>query len=151
MIRCADAPLTNTFAKQLPLMAKVTNKKVNVAIIGLGFGAEFIPIYQKHPHAKMYAICQRNEEQLNKIGDAFGIAQRYTEYDDVLTDPNVDFVHINSPIPDHACDVDRGPQGRQARHVYRADGDDDRGVRARSVELVEETGLKYMMAETVVY
>ena len=36
------------------------NRKVRVAIIGLGFGAEFIPIYQNHPHAEMYAICQRS-------------------------------------------------------------------------------------------
>jgi hypothetical protein len=26
-------------------------KKYNVAIVGLGFGAEFIPIYLKHPLA----------------------------------------------------------------------------------------------------
>ena len=26
-------------------------EKINVAIIGLGFGAEFIPIYQQHPNA----------------------------------------------------------------------------------------------------
>ena len=54
-------------------------KKVKVAIVGLGFGAEFIPIYQKHPDAECYAICQRNEENLNKIGDAFGIDKRYRE------------------------------------------------------------------------
>ena len=40
-------------------------KQFNVAIIGLGFGAEFIPIYQRHPQANMYAICQRNREKLN--------------------------------------------------------------------------------------
>ena len=36
------------------------------------------------------------------LGDALGIAQRYVDFADVLNDPNVDFVHINSPIPDHA-------------------------------------------------
>ena len=77
------------------------NRKVNVAIIGLGFGAEFIPIYQSHQNANMYAICRRDESELEKIGDAFGIAKRYTDYSDVLKDPDVDFVHINSPIPDH--------------------------------------------------
>ena len=46
--------------------------KVKVAIIGLGFGAEFIPIYQRHPDAELYAICQRNEKTMNEIGDAFG-------------------------------------------------------------------------------
>ena len=35
--------------------------QLNVAMIGLGFGAEFIPIYQAHPQANMYAICQRND------------------------------------------------------------------------------------------
>jgi predicted dehydrogenase len=39
--------------------------KPRVAIIGLGFGAEFIPIYQRHPNAEMAAICQRNPESLS--------------------------------------------------------------------------------------
>ena len=76
--------------------------RVRVAIIGLGFGAEFIPIYQNHPDAEMYAVCQRNPESLKKIGDAFGVKRQYAKYEDVLKDPNVDVVHINTPIPDHA-------------------------------------------------
>jgi predicted dehydrogenase len=128
----------------------MTNGKVNVAIVGLGFGAEFIPIYQRHPNANMYAICQRNKEKLDKIGDAFGIAKRYTDYNDVLKDPNVDFVHINSPIPDHA------PQSiaalKAGKHVMctvpMATSIEDCET---IVKLVKETGLKYMMAETVVY
>jgi predicted dehydrogenase len=31
--------------------------KPNIAIVGLGFGAEFIPIYQRHPNAELAAIC----------------------------------------------------------------------------------------------
>ena len=49
------------------------NKTINFAIVGLGFGAEFIPIYQRHKNANMYAICQRDEKKLNEVGDAFGI------------------------------------------------------------------------------
>ena len=125
-------------------------KQVNVAIIGLGFGSEFIPIYQRHPNANMYAICQRSQDKLNKIGDSFGVEKRYSKYEDVLADPKVDFVHINSPIPDHA------PQAiaalKAGKHVMStvpmattiADCE-------QIVKLVKETGLKYMMAETVVY
>jgi predicted dehydrogenase len=76
--------------------------KVRVAIVGLGFGAEFIPIYQEHPDAEMYAICQRNAQNLQHVGEQFGVAKRYTNYDELIKDPNVDAVHINSPIPDHA-------------------------------------------------
>ena len=33
--------------------AKAMSKEINnVAVVGLGFGAEFIPLWQKHPHAK---------------------------------------------------------------------------------------------------
>ncbi len=77
-------------------------KKINIAIVGLGFGAEFIPIYQRHPLANMYAVCQRDETKLNQIADAFGVAKRYRSYEDLLADPQVDAVHINTPIPDHA-------------------------------------------------
>src|SRR5512141_2407851 len=77
-------------------------KKLNVAIVGLGFGAEFIPIYQRHPSTNMYAICQRTESRLNEIGDAFAIPKRYTSFDELIKDPAVDAVHINSPIHMHA-------------------------------------------------
>ena len=77
-------------------------KKVKVAIVGLGFGAEFIPIYQRHPDAELYAICQRNEENLNKIGDEFGVEKRFTSFEALIADKELDAVHINSPIADHA-------------------------------------------------
>ncbi|MBI2804058.1 MAG: Gfo/Idh/MocA family oxidoreductase [Planctomycetes bacterium] len=128
----------------------MAKQKVNVAIIGLGFGAEFIPIYQHHPNANMYAICQRTEKKLHEVGDAFKVAKRYTKYEEVLADKDVDFVHINSPIPDHA------PQSiaalKAGKHVMctvpmATSVADCQQI----VELVKKTGLKYMMAETVVY
>ena len=104
--------------------------RVRVGIVGLGFGAEFIPIYQRHPDADMSAICQRNPESLKKVGDAFKIEKRYTDYEDLLKDPNIDAVHINSPIPDHAPHDHRRPQGGQARDVHRAHGHHRRGLQA---------------------
>lgn len=124
--------------------------QVNIAMIGLGFGAEFIPIYQAHPNANVAALCRRNEVELNKCADQFGIEKRYTSYDDVLADPDIDYVHINSPIPDHAWmslkALDAG------KHVMctvpmATTVDECRLI----VEKVKATGLKYMMAETVVY
>jgi len=77
-------------------------QKINVAIVGLGFGKEFIPIYQHHPRANMYAICQRTASKLEEIGNQFGVEKRYTEFEELLGDPQVDAVHINSPIHLHA-------------------------------------------------
>ena len=125
-------------------------KPVNVAMIGLGFGAEFLPIYQAHPQANVAAICRRNEIELNQVGDALGIEKRYTKYEEVLADPSVDFVHINSPIDDHAwMSMEALKAGKHVMCTV---------PMATTIEeceqicnLVSETGLKYMMAETVVY
>jgi len=123
---------------------------VNVAMIGLGFGAEFIPIYQAHPNATVSAICRRNQAELNRTGDQFCIEKRFTRYDDLLADPSIDYVHINSPVPDHAVMSLRALDA--GKHVMctvpmATTIDECRQI----VEKVADTGLKYMMAETVVY
>lgn len=137
-----------TIARQF--IYDMENKKINVAIIGLGFGAEFIPIYQHHPNANMYAICQRDHTKLHQVGDAFGIEKRYTDYDELLRDPEIDAVHINTPIQSHAeqsikalragkhvaCTVPMATTVEECRQI---------------VEAVKETGLTYMMMETVIY
>ena len=128
----------------------MSNKQFKVGIVGLGFGAEFIPIYQKHLLADMYAICRRDEDELNKVGDMFGIGARYTSYEDMLSDPAIDFVHINSPIPDHAkMSIQALKAGKHvmctvpmATTIEECD---------QVCQTVADTGLKYMMAETVVY
>ena len=125
-------------------------KQINIAIVGLGFGAEFIPIYQRHPQANMYAICQRTESKLNAVGDEYGIDVRYTSYDDLLADPRVDAVHINSPIPNHAEQTLKALHAGKhvACTVPMATSVEDC---MEIVKVCQETGLKYMMMETVVY
>src|ERR687893_1712352 len=78
-------------------------RKNHVALAGLGFGAEFIPIYQAHPDAELVAVCRRNEDSLREIADRFDVPGRYASFDALLEDPDVDAVHINTPIPDHAA------------------------------------------------
>jgi len=125
-------------------------RKINVAIVGLGFGAEFIPIYQRHPQASMYAICQRTQKKLEAIGDAFGVERRFTDFNQLIRDPNVDAVHINSPIPDHALQsIAALKAGKHvACTVPMATSIADC---KKIVELVKQTRKKYMMMETVVY
>jgi predicted dehydrogenase len=131
----------------------MTTKKsppVRVAMIGLGFGAEFIPIYQKHPHTEVVAVCRRNEAEMNKVADAFKIPKRYADYGQVLSDPDIDFVHINSPIPDHAWMSMEAL--RAGKHVMCTVPMATTVADCEKIcKLVADTGLKYMMAETVVY
>jgi predicted dehydrogenase len=127
-----------------------SQKKVRVAIIGLGFGAEFIPIYQNHPDVEMYAVCQRSPDKLKQLGDAFGVQKRYSKYEDVLADPNVDAVHINTPIPDHASQSLAGLKA--GKHVactvpMATTVEECKAI----VEAQRASGKNYMMMETVVY
>jgi predicted dehydrogenase len=124
--------------------------KLKVAIVGLGFGAEFIPIYQRHPDAELYAICQRNEKNLNEIGDAFGVERRFTSFEELIADPELDAVHINSPIADHGwMSLDALRAGKHAAcTVPMATTVDECLEIARASEA---TGKKYMMMETAVY
>lgn len=128
----------------------MNNKKINVAIIGLGFGAEFIPIYKKHPSANLMAICQRNKTKLDEIGNAFGIEKRFTSYDELLKDPDIDAVHINTPIPDHAIQSIKALEAGKhvACTVPMATTVEEC---EKIVNLTQKTGLTYMMMETVVY
>ncbi|WP_050027068.1 Gfo/Idh/MocA family oxidoreductase [Verrucomicrobium sp. BvORR034] len=126
------------------------SKKFNIAVVGLGFGAEFIPLWQKHPHTTCVAICQRNPEKLKEVGDHFGVEKRYTDYAELLRDPEVDAVHINSPIPDHAwMSIAALKAGKHvACTVPMATSVEDC---LEIIRLTQETGLTYMMMETVVY
>jgi predicted dehydrogenase len=123
---------------------------IRVAIIGLGFGAEFIPIYQHYPGAVIHAICRRDRKGLDECGDRYGIKARYEDFRELLKDPDVDAIHINSPIPDHAwmsiealnagkhvaCTVPMGTSIDECRQI---------------VEAQRKSGKIYMMMETVVY
>jgi predicted dehydrogenase len=128
----------------------MSDRKVRVAIVGLGFGAEFIPIYQRHPNAEMYAICRRDRKELDACGDRFGIEKRYTSFEEMLKDPDIDAVHINSPIGDHA------PQSiaalKAGKHVASTVPAATTIDECRQlVEAQRASGKVYMMMETVVY
>jgi len=121
-----------------------------VAIVGLSFGAEFIPIYQRYPGAELVALCQRTERNLNALADRWGIPKRYADYAELLKDPDIDIVHINTPPMLHA---DQSVAGLAAgKHVactipMALSVEDCR----RIVETQAESGRQYMMMETVVY
>ena len=69
----------------------------------------------------------------------------------MLEDPDIDAVHINTPIPDHARQTHRRASGGQACRLHGADGHDARGMPVGSSRPQRASGKNYMMMETVVY
>ncbi len=128
----------------------MNDEPLRVAIVGLEFGAEFIPIYQQHPDAEMYAICQRTRSSLDAVGDRYGVDVRYDDYDELLRDPAIDVVHINTPLQLHANQVVAALEA--GKHVgctipMAISVEDCK----RIVEAQARTGLTYMMMETTLY
>jgi len=123
---------------------------IRVALVGLGFGKEFIPIYKALNDTQCVAVCCRNEETVNKIADFHNIEKRYTDYQKLLADPDIDAVHINTPVPDHAsmsiaalkagkhvaCTVPMALTLEECDEI---------------IKLEQETGKVYMMMETAIY
>jgi predicted dehydrogenase len=76
---------------------------IDVAVVGLGFGEDFLPLYAAHPSVGEVAIVDRSRERLTEVGDRHGIAERFTDIDAVLADERWDAVHILAPVAFHAA------------------------------------------------
>jgi predicted dehydrogenase len=126
------------------------HKKINVAVVGLGFGAEFVPIYLDHPDVESVAVCDMNERRLARIADKFGIRQRFTGIQEVIDSDEFDAVHLVSGIPDHAWQAVKVLESGKhcASTVPMATSIDD--LRA-IVAAQQKSGKQYMMMETAVY
>ena len=55
----------------------------------------------RHPHAELVAICDIDVEKMNKVGDEFNIARRYTDYKELLAQDDIDAVIIVTPDREH--------------------------------------------------
>src|SRR5260370_18013838 len=98
----------------------------------------------------MYAVCQRTREKLDAVGKQYGVAKRYDRFEELIQDPNVDAVHINSPIHLHApqsiaalkarkhvaCTVPAATTVEECRQIVAA---------------ATAAGRNYMMMETAIY
>ncbi len=125
-------------------------KKVRVAVVGLGFGAEFVPIYQQYHKTECAAVCRRDEEKLNAFADEFGIEKRYKDYHTLLQDPEIDAVHINSDLGSHGwMAIEALKAGKHVASTVAMSMQIDECEEI--VRLEERTGRVYMMMETAVY
>jgi len=76
-------------------------KKLNVGVVGLHRGVSYIKTFNVIEEAKVTAICDVNKKVLDKVGESFGIKDRYLDYEDML-DGGIDLVVISSPMHYHA-------------------------------------------------
>ena len=124
--------------------------QIRIAVVGLNFGAAFVPIYQSHPDVSRVVLCDPDETQLNAIGDRFGIADRFRRLEDLLDADACDAVHLLTPVPLHAehtlAVLAAGKHCACAVPMATTLDDLHRICAARRA-----SGMNYMMMETAVY
>lgn len=128
----------------------MSENQICVAVVGVRFGAEFVPIYRSHPDVREVVICDADEERLRRVGDEFGVQRRFSDLQALLSAPDIDAVHLLTPFLLHA---------KQTLQVLEAGRHCASAVcmgstleeLARIIETQRATGKNYMMMETAVY
>jgi Predicted dehydrogenases and related proteins len=125
-------------------------KKINVALVGLGFGGAFAAIYKEHPNVGEVTLYDTNPDVLRNTCDYVGGARTAESFEAVLSDPSIDAVHLVTPIPLHAEQTVAVLEAGKhcACTVPMATSLED--IR-RIVKAKRKSGKNYMMMETTLY
>lgn len=125
-------------------------RQVNVAVIGLGFGRSFVPIYQRHPNVGRVGISDANPKLLEEVGDACQVEDRFASLEQVLNDDRYDAVHLLTPVPVHV-EHTLAALGAGKHCACAVPMATDLEDLTRIIKAKEDSGKNYMMMETAAY
>lgn len=87
-------------------------EKLKVCIVGCGRIATLHALgYENNPKASIYAVCDISKKKAKQKGKDWGAEQIYTNYKDVLEDPDIDMVellvphHLHCKMTVEACEA----------------------------------------------
>jgi predicted dehydrogenase len=123
---------------------------MRVVVVGLEFGAEFVPIYRDHPGVTGTGVADLRADLARATAGRFGVDHVYPDLDAALADPAVDAVHIVTGLPRHADQVVRALAA--GKHVAcTVPMALSMAELAGIVAARRAAGTTYMMMETAVY
>jgi predicted dehydrogenase len=123
---------------------------MRVVVVGLEFGAEFVPIYRDHPGVTGTGVADLRADLARATVGRFGVDHVYPDLDAALADPAVDAVHIVTGLPRHADQVVRALAA--GKHVAcTVPMALSMAELAGIVAARRAAGTTYMMMETAVY
>jgi len=78
-------------------------EKVRLGILGTGNMAhQFAAGLQHAENVELAAVGSRGRETAERFAQEFALQRRYSNYEDLATDPEVDLVYVSTP---HSCHV----------------------------------------------
>ncbi len=76
--------------------------KIRCGVIGLGwFGEHHVDALQQLPMAEVTAVCTRRPERVKEVAEKYQVPKSYTNYHDLLADPEIDMVTVVTHVGDH--------------------------------------------------
>ncbi|MBN9618866.1 MAG: Gfo/Idh/MocA family oxidoreductase, partial [Actinobacteria bacterium] len=123
---------------------------LSVAVVGLNFGEWWLPHYLAHPDVGRVVVCDPDAETLDRVGEAYGVADRHVSLESVLAETDVDAVHLLTPLHLHAeqtISVMSAGRHCAAAVLPALDVDDLHTI----VGLQNSAEVNYMMMETGAY
>ncbi len=125
-------------------------RRLRIAVVGLGFGKPFVPIYAVHPNVEYVGICDLNTELAALVAKENAVTRCHTNLEEVIGSKEYDAIHLLTPVTTHGSLVLKIMQS--GKHCASAV---PMGLSLeelqRIVELQEKTRLNYMMMETQIY
>lgn len=80
------------------------NRRVKCAVIGLGwFGEKHCEALSGIPHVDLYALCTRTPDRLKEVAERFNVKKTYSDYNELLADPEVEVVNVTTMWDQHAA------------------------------------------------
>jgi predicted dehydrogenase len=72
--------------------------KVNLGVIGAGiWGEAHARIFSSHPPANLVSVCDIDENKAREIAGRYGAKKTFTDFNEMLQDPELDAVGITTP------------------------------------------------------
>lgn len=125
-------------------------KKINVCIVGAGRISTLNALaYKDHPDARIYAVCDLDEAKARAKAQEWNAEKVYTDYSEVLKDPNIDAVellvphHLHCKMTVQACEAGKhvSVQKPMAMDLQEAD---------QMIEAARKAGVKLKVYENFV-
>lgn len=111
----------NFYSDSLPAFAQTDKSKIfgnqsgkfNVAVVGTGGFARtrLIPIILSNKSANLYCLVDSDGSNLVNAGEQFDVTRQFNNFEQALSDPNVDVVVISTP---HGLHTDQSIQAMEA-------------------------------------